>query len=115
MKKELILAFLALIFIKIVNAQEITLFGQSYSLILVAPLFFMILVALIFLFIVFKDNISKIHFPKINLKHGKKHGKKEEVKAENFSERLGLLKSKSNNLQVKEYLNELSYVIKDFL
>ena len=115
MKKRLILAFLALIFIKIVNAQEITLFGQGYSLILVAPLFFMILVALIFLFIVVKDNISKIHFPKINLKHGKKQAKKDEVKIENFSERLGLLKSKSNNLQVKEYLNELSYVIKDFL
>ncbi len=115
MKKGLILIISALILIKIVNAQEITLFGQQYSLILVAPLFFMILVALIFLFIVVKDNISKIHFPKINLKSGKKHEKKEEVKAENFSERLGLLKSKSNNLQIKEYLNELSYVIKDFL
>lgn len=115
MKKGLILIISALILIKIVNAQEITLFGQQYSLILVAPLFFMILVALIFLFIVVKDNISKIHFPKINLKKEKKHGKKEEIKAENFSERLELLKSKSNNLQVKEYLNELSYVIKDFL
>src|SRR3989344_6429904 len=115
MKKGLVLAFLALILIEIVNAQEITLFGQEYSLILVAPLFFMVLVALIFLFVVVKDNISKIHIPKLNLRFGKKQAKKEEIKVESFSERLQNLNSKADNLQIKEHLNELSYIIKDFL
>jgi len=63
MKKGLILLILALILLPIAYAQEISIFGQEFSLLLVAPIAFMGVIALIFLFIVVKDNLAKIHLP----------------------------------------------------
>ncbi|MEK6835662.1 MAG: hypothetical protein AABX55_01435, partial [Nanoarchaeota archaeon] len=93
MRKEVI--FLIFLFIiPLVNAQqEITIFGTSYSIILVAPLFFMALVALFFFGLIIKDNLPKImHFKLktsgIMLKHKKHEVKIEPEKEINFHSKL---------------------------
>ena len=82
MKKGLILLILALISLPIAYAQEISIFGQEFSLLLVAPIAFMGVIALIFLFIVVKDNLAKIHLPSFHFKTHKPKAHKENEVAE---------------------------------
>src|SRR3989344_3155441 len=113
MKKGLIFLFILLL-IPLVNAQEIIIFGQSVSIILALPVIFMAIIALIFLFMVLKDNLPKIHLPKVNLKSRKKQEKKEEEKID-FNSKFNELRQKLNKSELKEYLDSLNITFKDFL
>ncbi|MEK6932818.1 MAG: hypothetical protein AABW56_03440 [Nanoarchaeota archaeon] len=113
MKKGLIFLFI-LLFIPLVNAQEITLFGQSFSIILALPIIFMAIISFIFLFIILKDNISKIHLPKFNLKSHKKQETKDQEKID-FNAKFSELRQKLNKNDLKEYLDNLNVTFKDYL
>ncbi len=120
MRKEVI--FLIFLFIiPLVNAQqEITIFGTSYSIILVAPLFFMALVALFFFGLIIKDNLPKImHFKLktsgIMLKHKKHEVKIEPEKEINFHSKLHSLKIKLYKLGEEPSFDEFNALFKEFI
>ncbi|MEK6835094.1 MAG: hypothetical protein AABX61_02420 [Nanoarchaeota archaeon] len=118
MKKGVILLLILLANLDLVNAQEIDIFGNTYPIIYVAPVFFMALMTLFFLGLVIKDNIGKFKFPKIqfgkiSLKH---HEKKEiinEVKTD-YRLRFNLLKQKLFKIGKEQSLNEFSEIAKAF-
>jgi len=118
MKKEVILALAFLFNLQLVNAQEeITILGKSYPIILVAPIFFMGLIALFFFGLILKDNIGKLKLPKINLSKIKiKYGKKEsqEIKID-FRTKFYLLKEKAHKIGAQQSFTEFSEVAKEFL
>lgn len=115
MKKEVILALVFLFNLKLVNAQEeITLFGKSYPIILLAPIFFMGLIALFFFGLILKDNIGKLRLPKINLSKIKiKHREIKEIKID-FKTKFDLLKEKAHKIGAQQSFNEFNEILKEF-
>ena len=79
MKKGVLVVLLVLVILPIVSAQEINIFGQNYSLILVAPVFFMAIMVLIFLIMLLKDNLSKLNPARIHINFPKHKQSKEEI------------------------------------
>src|SRR3989344_9266373 len=78
----------------LVLAQEINLFGQNFSIIVLAPLMIILLGILFFILIYIKDKFPEIKkiFPKTRIKIGKKR----EIKKEKFIDyRLEVKKFKS--------------------
>ena len=119
MKKGFILILIMALFAEIVNAQEIKIFGQSYSIILVAPIALMAVFVLIFLLVFIKDSLSNFHLPKIDfkflrLKH--KIHKKEEIKDNvDIGARFYNLKLKANKIPLNNYFDELTDIAKIYL
>jgi len=118
MKKGAILLLLILILLKLVNAQEVTILGNKYPLLLVVPVAFMSLIVLFFIGIVVKDALGSISLPKLKLKP--RHHEVEKVKddATKYKELIAnynTLKNKSRNLTASEYFDNLVILIKDYL
>ncbi len=118
MKKRLILFLMFLFSLNLVNAQEIVIFGQSYSLILIAPVIFMAVISLFFLGLIIKDNLGKIKLPKINLGRfkGMHHEKRENAKKLTLDHlnRFNILKNKSSKLNPQQAFSEFSEIAKEF-
>ena len=118
MKKGVLVILLGLAILPIVNAQEIKIFGQNYSLILVAPIFLMAIMVLIFLIMVLKDNLPKLNLSNIHIKFPKhKQNKEEFIKKEgvDFVSRYNALKLKLSKMTLKDYFTEIIKLIKDYL
>ena len=118
MKKGLILFLMFLFSLNPANAQEIVIFGQSYSLILIAPVIFMAVISLFFLGIIIKDNIGKIRLPKINFSKfkGVHHEKKEAAKKLTLDHlnRFNILKNKSSKINPQQAFSEFGEIAKEF-
>ncbi len=118
MKKRLILLIM-LINLQLVNAQqEITLFGQSYSIVLLAPIFFMGIISLFFLGLIIKDNIGKIRLPKIDFSKLRKiyHENTQtikELKPDHLT-KFNILKNKSSKIGLEHSFNEFTEIAKEF-
>lgn len=113
MKKEAILLLFLLINLDLVSAQEVTILGNTYPLIYVVPILFILIITLFFLVLLIKDNISSIKLPKINFKAKHKKTPIKEIHVD-YKTKLGLLKERLNRLGPKESLNELDELIKQF-
>ena len=118
MKKGVLVVLLVLVILPIVSAQEINIFGQNYSLILVAPVFFMAIMVLIFLIMLLKDNLSKLNPARIHINFPKHKQSKEEImkrEGVDFVSRYNALKLKISKITVKDYFTEIIQLIKDYL
>lgn len=117
MKKGVILLLMLLLSLELVNAQqEITLFGNTYPLILVAPIFLMAIMFLFFLGLIIKDNIGKIKLPKIKAKLKIKHEKTKiakQIKLD-IKTRFNLLKEKASKIGAQNSFNEFNEIVKEF-
>ena len=113
MKKEAILLLFLLINLDLVSAQEVKILGNTYPLIYVVPILFILIITLFFLVLLIKDNISSIKLPKINFKAKHKKTPIKEIHVD-YKTKLGLLKERLNRLGPKESLNELDELIKQF-
>jgi hypothetical protein len=115
MKKGVIL-FFALISIKSVSAQqEVTIFGRNYSLIVVAPIFFMSIMLLFFLGLIIKDNIGKLKLPKVHFNIKRHHEKKEiphEIRLDHKT-KFNILKNRFGKVDSRQLLNEFSQIAKE--
>ncbi len=114
MKREVIFLLIILAMLPIVNAQEIKIFGQSYPLILVVPIFFMALIVLIFLLVIIKDSLSNFHLPKFHFKSSKKENI-EKNENSNLSLRLNDLINKVERWSTNDYLNQFSNLFREYL
>src|SRR3989344_3042608 len=120
MKKGAILILTFLLNLSIASAQQdIRLFGNDYPIILIAPIFFMGVIALFFFGLIIKDNIGKLKLPKINLSKIKvKHAEKKEISREariDSKNKFSILKEKSSRIGIQNSFNELGEIIKNFL
>jgi len=109
MKKGVILVLILLFSFQLVNAQEIKVFGKSYSLILAAPIAFIGIIMLFFLGMIIKDNIGKIKLPKI---HFKKQEKKE-FKIDHLT-KFNIIKHKLGKINNEQEFDEFINIVKDF-
>lgn len=104
-----------------VFAQEISILGQKYSIIILLPLIFILIGLLFFVFIYIKDNMPNIGkifkiFPKLKVKTKKDSRKREtKVKYTNYIAEFEKFKSRTKNLETKEKLSQFSGLVKDFL
>ena len=118
MKKGVVL-LIFLFILPIVSAQqEITIFGASYSLLLVIPIFFMGLITLFFLGLMLKDNFPKLfhlRFPRLHTKREHIKSKLEPQKEINFVPKLYSLKIKAHKLGEEASFNEFNELFKEFI
>ncbi|MEK6907427.1 MAG: hypothetical protein AABW45_02770 [Nanoarchaeota archaeon] len=116
MKKGVILLLTILSSLELVNAQtEITLFGQSYSIILLAPIFFMGLISLFFIGLILKDNIKKLKLPKISLGKILKHETPiQKISKQEYREKFVLLRENVHRLGHQQAFNEFNEIVKEF-
>ena len=118
MKKRLLLIFL--LTLPIVSAQDITILGNEYSLVVVAPFAFMLLILFFFLLVVIKDKLSRLKSFKFRLfkfslfKKKKKKDEKEKKQIIDFHGKLSYLRGRLARLSDKESLNEIYQFAKEF-
>ena len=117
--KKGVLLLIFLFILPIVSAQqEITIFGTSYSLLLVLPIFFMAVITLFFLGLMLKDNFPKLfhlRFPRLHAKKKHAESKLEPQKEINFAPKLYSLKIKANKLGEEASFNEFNELFKEFI
>ncbi|MDP6641879.1 MAG: hypothetical protein QGF74_00660 [Candidatus Nanoarchaeia archaeon] len=97
----------------LVSAQEISILGQNYSIIVLLPLVLILMGILFFLFIYIRDNLPNIKgiFPKKKI--GIKKKKKEEIFID-YRKEFDSFKSRTKKLDVNEKFNQFSGLSKDF-
>jgi len=119
MKKGLILLFLLLLPL-VVSAQEITILGTQYSLMVVLPFALMLLVLFFFLLVVLRDKIQSTKKIKFNFKFGlfkkkRKHAEKAPKPIINFIKDLTSLKRNIHKLSNRNALDEISNLTKEYI
>ena len=119
MKKGLILLFL-LILPLVVSAQEITILGTQYSIMVVLPFALMLLVLFFFLLVVLRDKIQSTKKIKFNFKFGlfkkkRKHAEKAPKPIINFIKDLTSLKRNVHKLSNRNALDEISNLTKEYI
>ena len=121
MKKGVILTLALLFNLKTEYAQtEVTLFGNTYSLILVAPIFLMAIMVLFFLGLILKDNIGKFKLPKIDIgkikfkKHHEKSSAVKEIKMFDYRNKFSILRENLHKINNEQAFNELNEIAKEF-
>ncbi|MBI2667537.1 hypothetical protein HYX17_02070 [Candidatus Woesearchaeota archaeon] len=99
------------------SAQEINIFGQSYSIIILAPLILIAIGLLFFLFIYLKDNLPNLSklMPKTRIKIRKKHkDKTEEKNIIDYKSEFRNFKLRADKLELKEFFSQFYGLVKDF-
>nr|MBI4156897.1 hypothetical protein [Candidatus Woesearchaeota archaeon] len=116
MKRGILLIFILLL-ASSVSAQEITLFNQTYPIILVLPLILIIIALTFFLFIYIKDHseqMNKFFSSTFSIKRHKKE-KEEEKKEINYFTEIENFELRYPNLSIKDAFSQFSGLFKDYL
>jgi len=116
MKRGILLVFILLL-ASFVSAQEITLFNQTYPIILVLPLILILIALIFFLFIYIKDHSEQMNKSFSGIFNIKKHKeeKKEEKKEIDYFTEIENFELRYPNLSIKDAFSQFSGLFKDYL